>query len=228
MGRDELPAAAVSPLPVQVKICGLTRPEEAAACAAAGATAVGCVFYPRSPRRVSPAQAAAVRRALPAGVRLVGVFVDEPVEGILRAASAAGLDAVQLHGHEPPGDAARLRAEGLFVVKALFAAREPSFARAAGYPVSAFLLECGRGPQPGGNARAWDWGAARALAERFPVILAGGITPENAAFALSAARPDALDVSSGVERRPGEKDIARVMRLIAAAGCGRARRRIFP
>lgn len=226
MDRDE-GAAAAAGLPVQVKICGLTRPEEAAACAAAGAAAVGCVFFPRSPRRVRPAQAAAIRRALPAGVRLAGVFVDTPVEEILRTAAEAGLDAVQLHGGEPPEDAARLAAEGLLVVKALFAAREPSFERAADYPASAFLLECGLGPLPGGNARGWDWGAARTLAERFPVILAGGITPENAAFALHAARPDALDVSSGVERRPGEKDIARVTRLLAAAACGRARRRIF-
>ncbi|MEJ5359886.1 MAG: phosphoribosylanthranilate isomerase [Desulfobacterales bacterium] len=215
-------------MPVQVKICGLTRPAQAAACAAAGASALGCVFYAASPRRVGLEQAAALRRASPPGVALVGVFVDETADGVLRAAAQAGLDAVQLHGAEPPETVARLGAEGLRVIKALFADREPSFARAAEYPASAFLLECGRGPLPGGNALAWEWGRARPLADRFPVILAGGVTPENVALAVEAARPDAVDVSSGVERRPGEKDIDRVRQLIAAAARGRARRRIFP
>ncbi len=226
---DAAEAGGLGPeLPVQVKICGLTRPADAAACAAAGAAAVGCVFYAASPRRVDLEQAAALRRALPPPVSLVGVFVDEPVERVLQAAVRAGLDAVQLHGSEPAEDARRLRAEGLRVIKALFEGREPSFARAAEYPASAFLLECGRGPLPGGNARAWDWRHARPLGARFPMILAGGLTPENVALALEAARPDAVDVSSGVERRPGEKDLDRIRRLIAAAASGRARRRIFP
>jgi phosphoribosylanthranilate isomerase len=212
---------------VQVKVCGLTRVDEAAACARAGAGAVGCVFYPRSPRCVSAAAAREIRRALPPGVACVGVFVDEPFEGVMATASQAGLTAVQLHGNEPPALVERLRRKGLFVIKALFADRTPGLDQAPHYSASAYLVECGQGPLPGGNAHAWDWGRAAALAERHPLILAGGLTPENAAQALRAAFPDAVDVSSGVEAGPGRKDIRKVEQFIAAVAAAGARRRIF-
>jgi phosphoribosylanthranilate isomerase len=212
---------------VQVKVCGLTRADEAAACARAGAGAVGCVFYSRSPRCVSADTAREIRRALPPGVACVGVFVDEPFEGVMATASQAGLTAVQLHGNEPPALVERLRREGLFVIKALFSDRTPGLDEARHYSASAYLVECGQGPLPGGNARAWDWGRAAALAERHPLILAGGLAPENAAQALRAAWPDAIDVSSGVEAGPGRKDIRKVEQFIAAVAAAVARRRIF-
>jgi len=212
---------------VQVKICGLTRVDEAVACAAAGAHAIGLVFYPRSRRCISAQTAAAIRRALPTATVCVGVFVDAPPELVLRTARTAGLTAVQLHGCEPPEVVEQLRREGLFVIKALFAERAPAFDAAPRYCASAFLVECGQGALPGGSALAWDWSRAAPLGERFPLVLAGGLTPETAATALRAASPDALDVSSGVETAPGRKDIRRVEAFIRAATAAPCRRRVF-
>jgi phosphoribosylanthranilate isomerase len=212
---------------VQVKVCGLTRVDEAVACAQAGTRAVGCVFYAKSPRCVSAATAREIRRALPPEVACVGVFVDEPFEGIMATASRAGFTAVQLHGSESPEVVERLRREGLFVIKALFADRAPGINAGSQYSASAFLVECGRGALPGGNAQDWDWSKAGSFAERHPLVLAGGLTPENAAQAVRAALPDAVDVSSGVEAGPGRKDIRKVEQFIAAVATARARRRIF-
>jgi phosphoribosylanthranilate isomerase len=212
---------------VQVKICGLTRVDEAVACVAAGAHAIGLVFYPRSRRYVSLETAREICRAIPAGVARVGVFVDASPEVVLQITRTAGLTVAQLHGCEPPEVVDRLRREGLFVVKALFAERAPAFEDAPRYPASAFLVECGQGALPGGNAQDWDWSKAGPLTERHPVILAGGLTPLNAAQAVCAASPDAVDVSSGVETAPGRKDIHKVRAFIRAATAAPCRRRVF-
>jgi phosphoribosylanthranilate isomerase len=230
MSGNELKRAAASMEKretVQVKVCGLTRVDEAVACGEAGARAVGCVFYAKSPRCVAAATARAIRRALPPEVACVGVFVDEPFEGILEMAARTGFTAVQLHGSESPEVIQLLRREGLFVVKALFADRAPGIEAGPQYSASAFLVECGRGALPGGNAQEWDWSKAGPFAERHPLILAGGLTPENAAQAVRAALPDAVDVSSGVEAVPGRKDIRKVEQFIAAVATASARRRIF-
>jgi phosphoribosylanthranilate isomerase len=230
MSGNELKRAAASMEQretVQVKVCGLTRVDEAVACAQAGARAVGCVFYAKSPRCVSAATAREIRRALPPEIACVGVFVDEPFEGIMAMAAHTGFSAVQLHGSESPEVGERLRREGLFVIKALFADRAPGLEAASRFPASAFLVECGQGPLPGGNAYAWEWGRAAALGERHPLILAGGLDPQNAAQAVRAALPDAVDVSSGVEAGPGRKDIRKVEQFIAAVRTANARRRIF-
>jgi phosphoribosylanthranilate isomerase len=230
MSRNEPKCVAASlqnRATVQVKVCGLTRVEEAVACAEAGARAVGCVFYAKSPRCVSTATARAIRRALPQEVACVGVFVGEPFEGIMAMAAHTGFTAVQLHGSESPEDVRLLRREGLFVIKALFADRAPGIETGSQYSASAFLVECGQGALPGGNAHSWEWGRAAALGQRHPLILAGGLTPENAAQAVRAALPDAVDVSSGVEASPGRKDICKVEQFIAAVATAGARRRIF-
>ena len=198
-----------------LKICGLTRPEDAALCADAGAAAVGVVFFPPSPRHLSPERAAEVLAPVPPDVRKVGVFVDAPPAEVLRVARLAGLDAAQLHGAEPPETAAALLAAGLAVVKVLRggdlaaeAARHPEGTR--------FLVECGRGALPGGNGAAWDWAAARALAPR-PYAIAGGLTPENLADAAARSGAVFFDLSSSVESDPGRKDPARVRAAVAAA-----------
>jgi len=230
MSRNEPKCVAASlqnRATVQIKVCGLTRVEEAVACAEAGAAAIGCVFYAKSPRCVSAATARAIRRALPPEVACVGVFVDEPFEGIMAMAAHTGFTAVQLHGIESPEDVRLLRREGLFVIKALFADRAPWLEAASRFAASALLVECGQGALPGGNAYAWEWGRAAALGQRHPLILAGGLTPENAAQAVRAALPDAVDVSSGVEAGPGRKDIRKVEQFIAAVATAGARRRIF-
>ena len=230
MSGDEMEPAAASlekRETVQVKVCGLTRVDEAVACAQAGAAAIGCVFYAKSPRCVTTATARAIRRALPPEVACVGVFVDEPFKSIMATAAHTGFTTVQLHGSEPPEVVGLLRREGLFVIKALFADRMPLLDEGAPYSPSAFLVECGRGPLPGGNAQDWDWGRAGPFAERHPLILAGGLTPENAAQAVRAALPDAVDVSSGVEAGPGRKEIRKIEQFIAAVKTASARRRIF-
>jgi phosphoribosylanthranilate isomerase len=157
----------------------------------------------------------------------VGVFVDEPFEGVMALATHTGFTAVQLHGSEAPEVVERLRREGLFVIKALFADRAPGIETASQYSASAYLVECGQGALPGGNAHAWEWGRAAALGQRHPLILAGGLTPTNAAQAVRAALPDAVDVSSGVEAVPGRKNIRKVEQFIAAVATASARRRIF-
>ena len=217
---------------VQVKICGLTRPDEALACARLGADAVGCVFYPPSPRHVSPGQAKRIAEALsPAGCGVVGVFVDTPLAGIVEAVETCGLSAVQLHGRESPELVQRLGRRGIRVIKGLFVNAAPAFSDASTYNAWAFLAECAGGPLPGGNARDWDWAAARALAATVPLVLAGGLTPDNVAEAVRAARPAAVDVSSGVEASPGRKDLTRVkhfLNAVARIGGTEPTRRIFP
>lgn len=200
----------------QIKICGLTRPEQAAACAAAGVAAVGCVFFPKSPRHVSASQAKEIIAALPAQVLSVGVFVDASFETIMRIARICGLRAIQLHGRESPQFVRRLATTGLRVFKALFDGSLPSPAEAQKYDAAAYLVECAKGPLPGGNALAWNWRRARPLGRRFPMILAGGLTPENVGQAIAASLADAVDVSSGVESAPGQKDLERVRRFVDA------------
>jgi phosphoribosylanthranilate isomerase len=200
----------------QVKICGLTRPDEAAGCARAGADAIGLVCFPKSPRHVTREQAKAVVAALPQQVAAVGVFVNASFEDIMQRVAHCGLSVAQLHGQEAPELAARLKAEGIGVIKALFVDGTPGLACAKDYAVDAFLVECAKGPLPGGNAMAWDWGAARQFGRRYPLVLAGGLSPDNVHAAIRAGRPRAVDLSSGVEAAPGRKDLGRVTQLIAA------------
>jgi phosphoribosylanthranilate isomerase len=205
----------------QVKVCGLTRADEAMACAELGVDAIGLVFYPPSPRHVSLATAGEIAAALPAAVAKVGVFVNEPVGRILETARAAGLTAVQLHGAETPSMVADLKAAGLTVIKALFTAKAPGLALANTFNADAVLLEQGGGRLPGGNAETWDYALARRQALGPPLILAGGLTPDNVESAIARAKPDAIDLSSGVEAEPGRKQTAKVERLMAAvASCG--------
>lgn len=208
------------PLPpprIQIKICGLTRLEDARACIAARADAAGFVFYPPSPRNISPTNARRITTALPPTICPVGVFVDMDYDAIMHTAETAGLRAIQLHGRESPALVERLRLAGLMVIKTLFYNTRPDFAAAEQYPASAFLVECAGGSLPGGNKQDWNWGEAQAFATRFPTILAGGLDPTNVLAAIRLAAPDAIDVSSGVEHRPGIKSAQRVKALCQAA-----------
>ena len=216
MQADKSPDSK-SALRPQVKICGLTRPDEALQCARMGADAIGLVFYSKSPRNLTPHQAGNICHRLPPDVKAVGVFVDMPFEQIISLASGCGFRTVQLHGSETPEQVARLAKEGLKVIKALFTNRHPGIAQAPHYDAAAaFLVECGRGKLPGGNALAWDWKLPQGLLQKGPVILAGGLDPENVREALSAGRPDAVDVSSGVEASPGKKDMRKVLAFLSA------------
>ena len=213
----------------QIKICGLTSPREAEACARAGADAIGIVSFPKSPRHVDDRKIRAITAALPESVCPVGVFVNEPFARIMEVVDVGGLRAVQLHGQEAPALVGALGAEGLIVIKALFVNVRPSLDQALRYPASAFLVECAGGRLPGGNAMQWDWSDARRLSGEQPVVLAGGLTPDNIRQAIADANPDAVDVSSGVESTPGRKDINKVIAFCrAVAACRKTdTRRVF-
>jgi len=214
----------------QLKVCGLTRADEALACVAAGADAIGCVFYPPSPRHVSLETAAAIAHALKGAVPLVGVFVDASYEIIMQAVRTCGLNAVQLHGGEPPALVDRLARAPLPVIKALFVHRRPFATQAPHYPAHAFLLESGAGRLPGGTAQAWNPEPLKQFSRRHPLVLAGGLSVENIAAAAGACQPDAVDVSSSVESAPGRKDPRKVKLLTAALPAAAGRRflrRIF-
>ena len=213
----------------QIKICGLTSSSEAVACAAAGADAIGVVSYPRSPRHIDDRQMRRITSALPQYVCAVGVFVNESFKRIMEAVTAGGLRGVQLHGQETPELVAALSAEGLVVIKALFVNGTPGLEQAPRYRASAFLVECAGGPLPGGNALQWDWSVARSIPGDVGVVLAGGLTPANVGQAIASGRPDAVDVSSGVERAPGRKDIDQVAAFCRAVAANRqpGSRRVF-
>ena len=198
---------------MKVKICGITRLEDALEAARLGADALGFNFWPGSKRYVPPADARAIVRRLPPFVTAVGVFVDAPREEILRAVAASGIQVAQLHGDEPPELCASLP---LPVVKALRIANAHALAALAAYEVSGFLLDAPSAGY-GGSGKTFDWSLATEAAAVVPVMLAGGLTPENVAEAIRAVRPWGVDVASGVERAPGVKDLAKLRRFIETA-----------
>lgn len=203
-----------------VKICGIRTLEDARFAVDAGADALGFVFWHMSPRRVEPAEAAAIAAELPASVLRVGVFVDAPRDELARIADAVGLDALQLHGEEPPEALAGLPRPALKAVrvgKSFSAAEALRYAdHARGIVVDTRLP--GETQLPGGTGMPFDWSLVKDLAERVPfLMLAGGLSPDNVRDAVRSVRPHAVDVSSGVERVPGRKDPARVKAFIEAA-----------
>ena len=203
---------------IPVKICGLMRVEQALDCVELGANLIGLVFYPGSPRCVDRNQAREISAALGSRATVVGVFVNEAYRTVMGVVENCGISAVQLHGQESPELVKRLRGTGLVVLKALFYSKQPFLDRAIEYDASAFLLECGAGRLPGGNARKWDWAAAEKASRSRPVILAGGLTADNISRAILLGKPDAVDVSSGVEQQPGEKDMDKVAAFLDAVG----------
>ncbi|MFQ6022069.1 MAG: phosphoribosylanthranilate isomerase [Acidiferrobacterales bacterium] len=196
----------------RVKICGITRVEDALAVAQLGADAIGLVFYNRSPRRVSVDQARAIARSLPPFVTRVGVFLDLDDEDVQVAIAAVGLDVLQFHGDEP---AETYRAFGRPYIKAVrmqdgvdLYAEQQVYADAAGLLLDAYVAN-----MPGGSGQAFDWSRVPQDLEK-PVILAGGLTPDNVRAAITAVRPFAVDVSTGVEKSKGIKDVAKVSAFI--------------
>jgi phosphoribosylanthranilate isomerase len=183
-----------------IKICGITRAEDAHAALAAGAQALGFVFWRGSPRFIDPYRARRIVSTLPAFITPVGVFVNQPIDYVAGVASIAHLGAVQLHGDETIEYAAALP---LPVVKALTAG-DAAIDR---WPRNiTILLDVHDPARRGGTGATIDWTAAGAAAGRRPILLAGGLTPENVAGAVAQVRPFGVDVSSGVERSPGIKD----------------------
>ena len=210
-------------MPVEVKICGIRDAEALDAAVAAGADLVGFVFFPPSPRAVTPAQAGALSARHASGPVRVGLFVDPTDDDLTAALAAVPLGLLQLHGEETPERAASIRARfGVPVMKALGigAPADLDAADAFAPVVDRFLFDAKPppgGPLPGGNAQPFEWRlmAGRAIAK--PWLLAGGLTPGNVAEAIRIAGAPGVDVSSGVESARGVKDPALIRAFIAAA-----------
>jgi len=200
---------------VQVKICGITTPADGLAAAAAGADALGFVFYDASPRHVTVESAAEIIRQLPPLVVKAGVFVNAPEELVLQAIAACGLNLLQFHGDETPEYCVQF---GLMSMKAFRIRDAESLSALSRYPTDAWLLDACAPDKLGGTGEPFNWDLAVA-AQRLgrPIFLAGGLTPENVGAAVRRVRPFAVDVSSGVEAAPGKKDLAKVKAFIAAA-----------
>ena len=200
---------------VRVKICGITRVEDALAAVDAGADALGFMFYEASSRGVTPGQVLEILRELPPFVARVGVFVNPLAANVRATITETGIDTLQFHGEESP---AFCRQFGLRVIKAFRVRDAESLKPLADFQCETWLLDSFVEGKHGGTGAGFNWDlAAQAVKQGGRVILAGGLTPENAADAVRRVRPYALDVSSGVELTPGEKDAARVRAFIAAA-----------
>lgn len=195
-----------------MKICGITRIEDALAAEAAGADAVGLMFAERSKRRVGLEQAAAIDAALGPFIARVGVFVNAPLFQVGEVVARLRLTAVQLHGAEDAAYASRLR-ERVRVIKAFSFQPELDVSELRHFPVDAVLVDA---PSPGGG-EPFDWRAAKSLASLPRLILAGGLTATNVAEAMRMFQPYAVDVSSGVESSPGIKDAGKIQDFVRAA-----------
>ena len=198
----------------RVKICGITNLEDARHAAACGADALGFVFYPGSPRFVNPDTARRIIADLPPLLTTVGLFVNEHPARIREMVELCGLSTVQLHGDEEPDQCSYPPCR---VIKALRLKETMQDDVFASYQVSALLLDAYVPDQFGGTGQRCDWAQAAPLAAQYRVILAGGLNPENVAEAVRQVHPYGVDVSSGVEAKPGQKDPEKVAQFIRMA-----------
>jgi phosphoribosylanthranilate isomerase len=210
----------------QIKICGITNVKDALAVAQAGADAIGLNFYRRSPRYITPEVAGDIVKKLPPGIIKVGLFVDTPADEVCRLFDELSLDLVQLHGDQPPdflaelGNRPVMRAfrvgpNGLSLVTG-YLSRCRALAALPQLVLLDALVEGGYG----GTGKVTDWEVAKQYAflpNMPPLVLAGGLTPENVAAAIHTVRPEAVDVASGVESQPGRKDPAIVTTFVKSA-----------
>jgi len=198
----------------RVKICGITNIEDARHASACGADALGFVFYPGSPRCVDPDQARRIIAELPPLITTVGLFVNESPAKIREIVEFSGLNTVQLHGEEEPPQCSYPPCR---VIKALRLKQGMDDSVFSTYRVSALLLDAYVSDKFGGTGQCCDWDRAANVASRHRVILAGGLNPENVADAVRKVHPYGVDVSSGVEKQPGQKDPEKVAMFIRMA-----------
>jgi phosphoribosylanthranilate isomerase len=198
---------------LKVKVCGITTYEDAAVSLDCGADALGFNFYPSSPRYIDPGAARSIIRRLPPFAVCVGLFVNvDAPEQVERAAHAAGVHALQLHGDESPEYCGRLA--GWTLIKALRVAGPADLDRVDRYPVQCFLLDAADPKLYGGTGRTFDWNVARGIRTLKPVIVAGGLNARNVRAAMGALEPYGIDVCSGVESAPGTKDPAKLKEFL--------------
>jgi phosphoribosylanthranilate isomerase len=191
---------------IRIKICGITRVEDAFTAVKAGADALGFVFYKKSPRYISPSKAKRIIDALPPFVSMTGVFVNEKQGAIVDIAGFLGLDAIQLHGDEDHHTCHRFKRYGLKIIKAFRVGDTFNFDAVREYKVNAHLFDAYDKDTFGGTGKNFRWELLAGNKSRAPIILSGGLTPQNVSEAVRVVKPYAVDVSSGVEKSPGIKD----------------------
>jgi phosphoribosylanthranilate isomerase len=201
----------------RIKLCGITRAEDAEHAVALGVWAIGLNFWPGSARRCDPGTAAEIAAAVKRRAEVVGVFVNPTLEHVAATAEAVGLSMVQLHGDEGPSFCAEVaRRTGAKVIKAARVHSGADIQALAAFHVDYHLLDSHVPGQRGGTGETFDWELTRRHRGPVPVILSGGLDPDNVAAAIAAVRPFAVDVASGVESAPGRKDPAKVEAFVAA------------
>lgn len=208
----------LDPAQVSLKICGVRNRGDAEQLVELGVDALGVNFWPQSKRHLAP-QDAAWLCGLAGKILRVGVFVNQPAELPLQLLADDMIDVVQLHGDEEPDAAAAYRTAGVPFIKAIGVSGAADLARAADFGAAAVLLDAHAPGIYGGTGETFDWNSAVDFKNRhpeIPIVLAGGITPENAAMAVATVHPAALDVASGAEISPGLKDFNKVSALLAA------------
>lgn len=196
----------------EVKICGITRLEDALCAAACGADAVGFIFHPASPRYVTPERTRAIIAKLPGRIATVGVFVNHKREEVEQTAEACGLDLIQLHGDESPAYCRQFPSGR--VIKAVSPGTPEEVRMLDLYNVRAFLVDARDTCRYGGTGKRSDWELAIKIRQAHPLILAGGLGPGNIQEALTTVAPHAVDINSGCELAPGIKDNDRMRRII--------------
>lgn len=199
---------------VRVKICGITSIEDALQAVNEGADALGFVFHEKSPRYVFPEQAAAIVKALPPFVQAVGLFVNADLVFVNATLEQCRLDLAQLHGDEPPEYCDRVNRR---VIKAFRIKDIESLDPIKSYRVAGHLLDAYSSAAYGGTGMTFNWEIARTAEKYGPVVLAGGLTPDNVRQAVKKVVPYGVDVSSGVEKMPGKKDPDKVREFIRRA-----------
>ena len=201
----------------KIKFCGITRLDDAELAVGAGAWAIGLIFWPHSPRRVELGAAAEIAAAVKRRAEVAGVFVNATLDHVAQTADGVGLTMLQFHGDEGPAYCAEAaRRTGAKVIKAARVRSGADVQALASFHTDYHLLDSYTAGVPGGTGETFSWDIARAHRSRVPVILSGGLTPDNVADAIAAVHPYAVDVASGVELSPGRKDPDK-LRAFAAA-----------
>jgi len=206
---------------LRVKICGITNLKQGEAIAHLGATALGFILVPNSPRYIAPEQLVTIIPYLPATVESIGVFVDTDIAEVVQIVAKTGLKAVQIHGQESPSYCQELRHQlskdlsRVEIIKALRVRNREDLENIANYEtvVDTFLLDAYHPQLLGGTGHTLDWSMLADFTPRRPWFLAGGLNPENISIALRNLKPDGIDLSSGVEISPGNKDLSKVEKL---------------
>jgi len=202
----------------RAKICGITRPEDAELAAELGAWAIGLIRWEGSPRACDAGTAAAIVHALRRRVACVGVFVNPTLDELAHEADDAGYTHLQLHGDEGPAFCTEAaRRTGCRIIKAARVATAGDVRSLEAFHTDFHMLDTAAVGLRGGSGRTWEWGLLEARRSAVPLILSGGLNPDNVGEAITAARPWAVDAASGTEREPGVKDPEKVRRFLEAA-----------